>query len=91
MFLRDPVRFDADTAAPIQQDVDKAVASMSKLPPHSGTTFWGTTIPPEVLKEWQQVEKNVSDRAFGNTSTEAAVAEDFRIKNKWQRVCHGRP
>lgn len=80
-YLRDPSAYSADDAVRIQREVDSAVSGMTKLPAHGDTTYRGTYFPPHVLEQWQQVGDHVSDRAFWSTSTEAGVADEFRIRN----------
>ncbi|WP_431837135.1 ADP-ribosyltransferase [Cellulomonas sp. Y8] len=80
-YLRNPSAYSDADAVRIRSEVDSAVSGMSKLPTHGDTTFRGTYFPEPVLEQWQQVGNHVSDRAFWSTSTEAGVAEDFRIRN----------
>ncbi|WP_129710995.1 ADP-ribosyltransferase domain-containing protein [Haloactinopolyspora alba] len=76
--LRHPENTPEAARAAIQQRIDAAVSGLKKLPKVPGVTFRGTYIPEDILPDWRAGAR-VSDAAFYSSSTDAAVAEDFRL------------
>lgn len=76
-YLRNPAAYSPADAARIQQDVDDAVAALSKLERTPGATVRGTHLPLDVLNDYQ-VGEVVSDSAFWSTTPDVAVAHQFR-------------
>lgn len=75
--LRSPSTMTADDLAVAKERIAMVDRGLTELPAQPGTSFRGTNLPADVVKEYQ-VGNVVSDKAFLSSSTDVVKAQEFQ-------------
>ncbi len=74
---RSPGELSPSELAAAQQRIARTDEGLRQLPTQAGTTFRGTDLPGFLAKDYR-IGSTIRDPAFVSTSTDAAVAQQFR-------------